>query len=186
MKKFLLYSACCLFIVIGSFYCSNSQSPAGGLQRVVIIRHGEKPEDGDNLSCQGLNRALQLPAVLNQKIGRPDAIFVPSLKMGKSTSGARMYQTIVPFAVKYNLAINSKFDVDDADGIAGGIKKATGTVLLVWEHKQVAKILKALGLNEKEKWDDDDFDSMLIISYKNGTPVLTRDHEGLHPATNCQ
>ena len=39
--------------------------------KVVIIRHGEKPADkadgGDNLSCQGQNRALQLPAVLIKK-----------------------------------------------------------------------------------------------------------------------
>jgi hypothetical protein len=35
--------------------------------KVVIIRHGEKPETGDNLSCQGENRALQLPAVLYKK-----------------------------------------------------------------------------------------------------------------------
>ena len=152
---------------------------------MVIIRHGEKPDEGDNLSCQGLHRALQLPAVLYNKIGRPDAIFVPSLKMGKSTSGARMYQTIIPFAIKYNLTVNSKYDVDDAEAIAGGIKKSSGTVLLVWEHKQIGKILKALGVDEKEKWDDGDFDTILIISYKNGMPVVTKDRENLHPAAAC-
>ena len=37
--------------------------------KVVIIRHGEKPEKpatGDNLTCQGENRVLQIPEVLKQ------------------------------------------------------------------------------------------------------------------------
>src|SRR5947208_16944991 len=100
MRKISVYILITLLAAIGFIYCSNSQSTQSNLQRIIIIRHGEKPDQGDNLSCQGLNRALQLPAVLNQKFGTPNAIFVPSLKMGKSTNAARMYQTIVPFAVK--------------------------------------------------------------------------------------
>jgi hypothetical protein len=186
MRKISVYILITLLAAVGFIYCSNSQSTQSDLQRIIIIRHGEKPDQGDNLSCQGLNRALQLPAVLNQKFGRPNAIFVPSLKMGKSTNAARMYQTIIPFAVKYNLDINTKYDVDDAQGVVEGIKKQQGTVLLVWEHKAAGKILKALGLNEKEKWDDNDFDGIWIINYKNGSPVLTRDQENIHPSANCQ
>ena len=186
MKKTLIYTFASLAIAIGSFYCSSSQStPDAGVQKIVIIRHGEKPDEGDNLSCQGLNRAMELPPVLNQKVGMPAAIFVPSLKLGKSTGVARMYQTIVPFAVKYNLAINSKFDVDDAEGLADGIKKQHGTVLVVWEHKAITKILKALGIQGKEKWDDNDFDGMWVITYKNGVGTLTKDQEGLHPGASC-
>ena len=43
---------------------TNKNLPDKNL-KVVIIRHGEKSADksdgGDNLSCQGQNRALQLP-----------------------------------------------------------------------------------------------------------------------------
>jgi hypothetical protein len=55
-------------------------SPDNSL-KVVIIRHGEKPESGDNLSCQRENRALQLPSVLYQKFSKPDYIYVPSLEI---------------------------------------------------------------------------------------------------------
>ena len=56
----------------------NSQNLPDKNLKVVIIRHGEKPTEkpsdksdgGDNLSCQGQNRALQLPAVLIKKIGK--------------------------------------------------------------------------------------------------------------------
>jgi hypothetical protein len=157
------------------------------VQKIVIIRHGEKPDKGDNLSCKGLNRSLQLPAVLHQKIGVPNAIFVPSPKLGKSTGVARMYQTIVPFAVKYNLDINSKYDVADAEGLAGGIKKESGTVLLVWEHKAIHKIIKTLGINDPDlKWDDNDYDSIWTITYKNGAPSLAKDRENINPTANCQ
>jgi hypothetical protein len=153
---------------------------------VIIIRHGEKPENGDNLSCQGLNRALQLPAVLNKKFGVPDYIFAASVNTGKSTSTARMYQTIVPFAVKYNLSINTKNDLDDTKGLAQDILKRSGTVLVVWEHKHIDNILKALGVQNADKWADDDFDSIWIIDFKSGKPVLTKDKEGLTPAADCR
>ena len=35
----------------------DRNSPSNNL-KVVIIRHGEKPKDGDNLSCQGQSRAV--------------------------------------------------------------------------------------------------------------------------------
>src|SRR5262249_12075130 len=146
----------------------------------------EKPAQGDNLSCAGLNRALQLSPVLDKKIGTINAIFVPSLKMGKSTGVARMYQTVLPYAIKHGLFIDTKYDVEDIQGLAGGIMKQTGTVLVAWEHKHVHKLLKTLGIAAADKWDDNDYDSMWIITYKNGTPVLNKDKEGISPSPNCQ
>jgi hypothetical protein len=154
--------------------------------KIVIIRHGEKPDEGDNLSCAGFNRALRLPAVLDKKIGMINSVFVPSLKMGKSTGGARMYQTIVPYSIKKNVYINTKFDVDDPEGLVGGIMKQQGIVLIVWEHKQIYKLLKQLGVDSPDKWDDDDFDTMLIITYKNNRPVLKKDKEGITPVNRCE
>ncbi|MFL5787677.1 MAG: histidine phosphatase family protein [Flavisolibacter sp.] len=154
--------------------------------KIIIIRHGEKPDKGDNLSCQGLNRALQLPSVIKNKFGLPDKIFVPTPNSGKSTSTSRMYQTIVPFAIKYNLKINTKYDVKDTKAIAEALGKESGTVLLVWEHKAILKIVKAIGVDDPGlSWDDNDFDSIWIISYKNGKPVLTKDRENIKPLTSC-
>ena len=45
---------------------------------------------------------------------------MPSLDCGKSTSHARMFQTVSPFAVKYNLKINSAFNEKD---VGGGLKR---------------------------------------------------------------
>jgi bifunctional DNA-binding transcriptional regulator/antitoxin component of YhaV-PrlF toxin-antitoxin module len=106
--------------------------------------------------------------------------------MGKSTGVARMYQTVVPYAIRHNLYINTKYDVDDMEGLAGGIKKQNGTVLVVWEHKHIHKLLQALGIDSGDKWDDGDYDSIWTITYNNGKPLLTKDKEGISPSANCQ
>src|SRR4029079_4070667 len=141
MKKFFWLWPFILLLII-CCHSSSGQQGQSQLKRVIIIRHGEKPESGDNLSCKGLNRALQLSSVLNKKFGVPDYIFVPSINTGKSTGVARMYQTVVPLAVKYNLNINTKYDVDDAKGLTQDVLKRKGTVLLVWEHKHIDNILR--------------------------------------------
>jgi len=56
-----------------------------------------------------------------------NSIFVPSLKLGKSTGVARMYQTVISFAVKHDPYINTKYDIDDSDGLVAGIRKTAGS-----------------------------------------------------------
>jgi len=187
MKNFLsllLLLPCSLCI----FFCSEGQSSSAAAtagKKIIIIRHGEKPDDGDNLSCKGFNRALQLPQVLYSKFGLPAAIYVPSLHTGKKTSTARMYQTIIPFAIKYNLTVNSKFDVDDAEGLAGALKQNEGTSLVVWEHKNINDITKALGVQQKLKWDDADFDSIWIVTLSATGATVSMDKEGITPKDAC-
>lgn len=174
------------FCSLGVFFCSEGKStppPAG--KKIVIIRHGEKPDDGDNLSCKGLNRSLQLSEVLNKKFGVPAAVFVPSLHTGKKTSTARMYQTVIPFAVKYNLTVNSKYDVDDVEGLAQALKQADGTSIVVWEHKKLNNLVKALGLERPANWADDDYDTIWIITFNGAKASLTADKEGIAPRDTC-
>ena len=70
LKAVLLALLACIVVCAcdGSAKNATDNNLADKNLKVVIIRHGEKPADksegGDNLSCQGQNRALQLPAVL--------------------------------------------------------------------------------------------------------------------------
>jgi hypothetical protein len=175
-----------LICIVGCIYTTAGCQPAGNL-KIVIIRHGEKSANGDNLNCQGLNRSMQLSKVLVAKFGVPSRIYVPSLNSGKSTSHARMFQTISPLAIKYDLAINAKYDVEDYSSLAQDIEARTGTIFVVWEHKAIDNIVKALGVKGNDlKWPDEDFDSIWIVTYKNGKAVFTRDKEGLKPSGSCQ
>lgn len=166
---------------------SSGQPPANNTYlKVIIIRHGENPLMGDNLSCQGLNRSIQLPAVLYTKFGIPNFTYVPSLGHDSATKHARMFQTIIPMSVKYDLKINSRFDEKDAVHLTADIKSKSGTVLLVWDHKAIPSIVRALGIADFSlKWNDDDYDSIWIITITNGTPVFSTDKEGLSPGPVC-
>ena len=177
-----------IFAGTGAFTSRGySQKPAGPESlKVVIIRHGEKPKTGDNLTCQGVNRSLQLPAVLHAKFGIPAYTYVPAPGLGESTKHARMFQTITPFAAKYNLVLNSQFDEFDSVNIARSLLGRTGVVLMVWQHHAIASIVRALGVKDSELlWDDADFDSIWIVSFPKGVATLTRDKEGLSPSAAC-
>lgn len=185
MKKYFWSFALVVFCS-GIFFCSSGQSSPEATKRIVIIRHGEKPAEGDNLSCQGFNRAQQLTAVLYKKFGVPASVYVPTINTGKETSTARMYQTVLPLAIKYNLIINSKYAVEDAAGLAQSLLLKQGTSLVVWEHKAIDNIVRALGVQQKIKWTADDYDSIWIVTIVNGKATLTMDKEGLTPAATCQ
>ncbi len=163
---------------------SDKNSPSNNL-KVVIIRHGEKPKDGDNLSCLGQNRALQLPSVLYAKLNIPDAIYVPALKSDDETKHSRMFQTISPFAIKYNLSINSKYSADENEKIAKSVFKKEGLVLMVWEHSAIQALAGTLGVNDAPQWADKDFDSIWVINYQDGNAILTMDKEDISPAVEC-
>jgi hypothetical protein len=182
MKKLVIILA----MVIGTAGSIEAEdNPDLSKLKIVLIRHGEKPPIGDNLNCQGLNRALLLPNVIKNKFGVPDFVYVPQMHMGKSTRYSRMFQTVMPLVSKYNLPVNSAHDEMDYDRIAADLRSKSGTVLVVWEHKALPHIAKALGISSKLSWPDEDFDSIWIITFKNWNAVLTKDKEGLEPSADC-
>ncbi len=173
--------------LFGLIFITPVLSQTASTLKIVIIRHGEKPDDGDNLTCKGLNRAMQLPKVLVDKFGKPSRIYVPSVDPKKSASHARMFETATPLAVKYNLEINAKYGVEDYADLAQDLKARKGTELVVWEHKALDNLLRALGMKTKGlKWDDADFDSIWIVDFKTGEAKLSFDKEGLKPSETCQ
>jgi len=175
-----------IVVIFGLFISYNGHCQNFKL-KVIFIRHAEKTQLGDNLTCAGLNRSLQLPHVIGSKFGVPDYTYVPSLGLGEYTSQGRMFQTVSPLAIKYDLAVNSKYDKDDIAGIANDIMQKKGTVLVVWEHHAIASIVEALGIHGHDlTWSHNDFDSIWIVTFdKNGEATFTEDTEGIRPGSNC-
>ncbi len=162
------------------------RKPAAPAVTIYFIRHGEKPAKGDNLDCQGENRALQLPGVIKKKIGIPNYTFIPTVGSGTSTTQSRMFQTITPTAVKYGLKLNSSHPEKDSIQIAADLKTRQGVVLVVWDHQSIASIVRALGVsNFDKKWHGDDFDSIWIVTITNGVATFSKDKEGIKPSSNC-
>ena len=185
MKTFVLLVLLCAAAGFALSFSSLAKTAPDNSLRVVIIRHGEKPETGNHLSCQGQNRALLLPAVLFRKFNKPGHIYVPAMGVGKSNAHARMFETIVPFAVKYGLDVNSEFQVDGYAAIADRVLGKNGTVLMVWQHDAIPVLAAHLGVANPPKWKDKDFDSIWIITFASGKTSLAIDHEALSPSENC-
>lgn len=182
--KFKLIAILILLFALQSFTQSNFTGSDN--LKVVFLRHGEKPEKGGNLTCKGLNRSLMLPEVIYSKFGIPNYIYVPKMDEDITTKHARMFETVIPLAVKYNLAITSKYEEQDSSEIAEDIKQKKGIVLVVWEHKAMSGIVHSLGIANPLKWTDDDYNSIWIVTFKDGKVVLTTDKEGLNPAEDCK
>ena len=176
-----------LAVVVFLLFASGVHSQGKEAElRVVLIRHGEKPASGNELSCKGINRANALPAVLNAKIGLPGIVYVPYSGPGGTAKHSRMSQTITPFTNKYRLLLNSDYKVDDIRGVTRKILKQKGTVLVVWEHNGLEDIAKQLGVEGKLRWKDEDYDGIWIITFsKKGKARLAVDQEGLHPSNKC-
>jgi len=174
-------------------------------ETIVMVRHGEKPALGlGQLDCQGLNRALALPAVIARQFGKPDAIFAPDPAQTKDDHGqpydyVRPLATIEPTAIAYGMPIDASIGVADLDALKQKLTAPgyRGALLLVaWEHSDIVKLARALiGDHGGEpatvpEWKGHDFDSIYIVKISHSgakvTATFEQGHEGLDgQATNC-
>ena len=160
-----------------------TRSASPGEQKIVFIRHGEKPADGlGQLDCQGLNRALALPGVLLGKFGRPDFVFAPDptekmVENGHSYDYVRPLLTVAPTAVQAGLPINTSFGYANIRALQSELQKPhyrDAFVLVAWEHKQIEALSRSmlghLGGNRSAvpAWDDADFDSIYVLTIQRG------------------
>lgn len=164
-------------------------------ETMVFIRHGEKPSDGlGQITCQGLNRALQLPHVLESKFGKPDAIFASNPFEQKPDKGVPYYYirplaTIEPTAITFGLPVNIAYAFKEVDALIGEItnkKYQNATLFIAWEHHLLVEIVKRLVAKEPSikvpAWEGEDFDSIYIVKFDHETKryTFTIDHQNLN------
>jgi hypothetical protein len=148
-------------------------------ETIVFIRHGEKPDNGlGQLNCQGLNRALALPAVIAKNFGKPDAIFAPNPSVQKIDDGeaydyVRPLATVEPAAIAFGLPVNTQFGLADVNGLQDSFEQAryrNAFILVAWEHKYIEAIARAvLAAHAADPglvpaWKGHDFDSIYVIT----------------------
>jgi hypothetical protein len=122
---------------------------AAAEETIVFVRHGEKPAEGlGQLDCQGLNRSLKLPAVINAMFGKPKAILAPDPAKQKEDGGTlfdyvRPLATIEPTAIAFGMPVNAQVGLDDTAGLKAELDKDAyrdALVLVGWEHKIINEI----------------------------------------------
>lgn len=130
---------------------------------VYLIRHGEKPVEGDGLSAQGVQRAQCLRNVFGKtskyNIGHIMAQTPkqPSKAGDVSIKRQRPLETVKPLANDLNLAVDTSCDRDDAECVKSVITSYTGTgnILICWEHKKLTDLVKALGDESAPEYSHD-------------------------------
>ena len=202
---------CLLLAVFILLFCDGAHDQLGltvraavGGETVVVLRHGEKPSEGlGQLTCTGLNRALQLPAVLIGRFGRASAIFAPNPAMQVTEGPAslpysyvRPLATIEPTAIQLGLPVNTQMAFSDVAGLEHAVTAppySNSTVFIAWEHKYAYKfaqqLLSDFGQDSSAVpvWNSDDFDMMYVfritqnLSENKGRANVTFEaqHEGL-------
>lgn len=179
---------------VGTVAPATARAADGNTETLVFVRHGEKPAAGfGQLSCQGLNRSLALPAVIAAKFGKPDAIFAPDPGQQKDDSGHPYYYvrplaTIEPTAIQFQMPVQTPYGFAQIDKLSSTLVDPTyrnKLVVVAWEHKLIEKLVRQMvsahggNATDVPKWQSSDFDSIYIVrlDWKNGTPRATFQHD---------
>ena len=169
---------------------------------IVIVRHGEKPDEGlGQLTCQGLNRSLALAPLLLSRYGKPAVIYAPNPSLKKldkriAYAYVRPLATIEPLAIRAGLPVNVEWGISDIEPLASKILAAPkGIHVVAWEHhwaESLARhLLSRLGGNSDEvpRWGDNDFDSIFVVSASDNEPrrvTFVHEQQGLNSLSeNC-
>ena len=160
-------------LIIG-LWLLNLTSAFADPAEVILIRHAEKPETGNDLTLRGRERAvalapyfLETPELLEFKT--PVAIYAQRPK--NATSSIRSIETVRPLANALHLKINDSFVRDDFQQMVEEIRHKPEyeghTVLICWEHKVIPEIAAKLGAeNAPKSWPDATYDRTWIVKFQ--------------------
>ena len=152
-----------LFLATSSLWAMPAQ--------ILLMRHGEKPTVGNQLSPQGWRRAQALPTLFIRpelrRFGLPVALYA----MAPSHPGGsvRAIQTLSITSKTLNEPINTQFTKDSVAQLLMQIKSNpsfNGKFLVIcWEHTVLLEIARQLGLPNPPDWPDTQFDRMWKMNF---------------------
>ena len=184
----------CGLLALSMPVIAKAQGGAGsGLENAVIlvIRHAEKANKGDDLSKAGKQRAKAYVDyfknfTVDSKPLQVDYLF----STADSKASRRTRMTLEPFSKAIGLTIDSRFQYTDIQGLVGAIQtKPPGKQYLIcWHHGEIPQLVNALGADSKAlfrngKWPDDVYDWLIQLRYDANGHVMEakRIDENLMP-----
>jgi hypothetical protein len=152
---------------------------ASGPARVMIVRHGEKPDTGPDLNERGYQRANALPDFFKTnpaltQYGPPAAVYAAA--PAKPGGSRRSIETCTPTAQALGLTVNQSYTSDDTQAAASNVladgQLAGKAALFCWEHNAIPDLAKALGSTDApDSWEDDVYDRVWVIDYQDGQAI---------------
>lgn len=172
MLSFLMKSYFLLILAL----CATTNVSLNALPaQVIIIRHAEKPANGNSLSTKGRERAAALaPYFMETKelltYGTPVAIY--AMASSKDHPSKRPIETVTPLSEQLKIPLKTAYARNEYKKMAEEIKNAPeyagNTVLVCWEHDVIPEMARAFGaLQTPAKWQSDIFDRNWIITFSN-------------------
>ena len=147
--------------------------------QILLMRHAEKPEHGNELSFQGWKRAMTLPSLFenrpdSQQFGKPAALYAMSPR--KIGGSVRSIQTLKFISEKFNLVINSDFTREEVKKLVADIKNNKSLngkmIIICWEHKLLMEIASELGVDEPLDWPKKQYDRIWSLSYSKDNKLV--------------
>ncbi|RYP10540.1 hypothetical protein DL764_000593 [Monosporascus ibericus] len=133
---------------------------------IYLIRHGEKPKDGNGLNKEGEQRAQCLRTVFGA--GSEYNITHIMAQTPKSNGKRkRPYDTVKPLADDLGLTVDISCDRDDSKCVADLVNgyTADGNILICWKHGEMKTVAKRLGAKGVKDYPDDRFDLIWTLPY---------------------
>jgi len=137
------------FPCTGAFAKHDVASPEMAGVTILIIRHGEKPDSGADLSPAGSARAAAYARYFNPFSAGPGDPFVPDLLIASTdtTKSDRPELTLKPLSAAIGLAIDTHFASHDVKDLAETLRSTAHAkhILIAWHHGHISKLIRALG-----------------------------------------
>ncbi|MCW3845686.1 hypothetical protein OF829_00425 [Sphingomonas sp. LB-2] len=159
------------------------------MQKIMFIRHGEKPETGidgvtpagkkdkEDLIVQGWQRAGALarffaplaPNTIAAGLEVPTTLFAAAVNA--ASKSIRPQHTITPLSQLTGIAIDINYgDGDEAALAAAAVAaSANGPVLVAWQHQQIPCLISNVaGTPLAPEWPGDRFDLVWVLDLIDG------------------
>jgi hypothetical protein len=201
MRKCVLAAMAALALLLGPATAHATTTT----ETLVFMRHGEKPSGGyGELTCQGLQRSLQLPDVLIGRYGKAKWVYAPNPSAKISDPAGSFYYvrplaTIEPAVIRLGISVNTSvayYDVSSLNSLLLRSTKAADTIYIAWEHAYLVAAVQAImnkygGGYAVPAWQTGDYDSLYVVHVTWTDGVITsahfqHDYEGLNNlSTSC-
>lgn len=159
MSRFSMYCFLAVFLVLAACRAAPSGAQADALTTIVLVRHAEKQQTGDDprLTAEGEERALALAHVLGE--ADIDAVY--------ATQYARTQDTAEPLARRLGVDVTvvsaeSSYPADMAELIS--TKHRGQSVVIVSHSNTVPAIIRELGAEPIPSIEDDEYDDLYVVT----------------------
>ncbi len=143
--------------------------------QVILLRHAEKPAEGDTLSPLGFARARALVTYFSQptmpfQMQTPIAIYAQ--RSSNSHGSTRPVQTVAPLANYWQIPLYTSFSANKSQELVDEISKnySSGLVVICWSHDNLKTIATKFGVKNVPDWSDTAYDWVWVINF-NGKKV---------------